>query len=162
MLSVVAGIKVDAMPFADASGKGFGSTVLGQDGTRYRLGLWDKDTEDESSNFREFENVVETLEKEAEGGLLKGAVIFLCTDNSTVEAALYKGNSSSRKLFDLVLRVRVLEMRESIRNLVTHVSGERMKAQGTDGVLRGQLKEGVSTGQSRLSFIPFHLTSMER
>ena len=119
--------------FADAPGKGFGSTVLGKDGTRYRIGIWDRDTEDESSNFREFENVVETLEEEAREGHLEGAVIHLCTDNSTVEAALYKGNSSSRKLFDLVLRVRTLEMKESVRILVSHVSGERMKAEGPDG-----------------------------
>jgi hypothetical protein len=37
-----------------------------------------------------------------------------------------------------------------------------MKAQGTDGVSRGQLKEGISAGQSMLSFIPFHLASIER
>jgi polyhydroxyalkanoate synthesis regulator phasin len=89
--------------FADASGRGFGSTVLGANRTHYRIGIWDPDTEDESSNFREFENVVETLEEEAKEGHLRGAVIHLCTDNSTVEAALYKGNSSSWKLFDLVL-----------------------------------------------------------
>jgi hypothetical protein len=36
-----------------------------------------------------------------------------------------------------------------------------MKAQGTKMVSRGQLKEGVSTDQSMLSFIPFHLTSIQ-
>jgi hypothetical protein len=34
--------------------------------------------------------VVEALEEEAAQGNLKGAEIFLCTDNSTVEAALYQ------------------------------------------------------------------------
>jgi hypothetical protein len=148
--------------FADASGRGFGSTVLGKDGTRYRIGVWDKDTEGESSNFREFENVIETLEEEASGGHLKGAVIYLCTDNSTVESALYKGNSSSQKLFELVLRARVLEMQESVRILVSHVSGERMKAEGTDGTSRGQLREGVTIGESMLDFIPWNLTPDER
>jgi hypothetical protein len=148
--------------FADASGRGFGSTVLGEDGTRYRIGVWDPDTEDESSNFREFENVVETLEEEAKGGHLKGAVIHLCTDNSTVEAALYKGNSSSRKLFELVLRLRTLEMQESVRILVSHVSGERMKAEGTDGTSRGQLREGVCIGARMLDFIPWNLSAIDR
>jgi hypothetical protein len=148
--------------FADASGSGFGSTVLGKDGIRYRIGTWDADTQDESSNFREFENVVETLEEEARLGHLKKALIFLCTDNSTVEAALVKGNSSSRKLFELVLRVRCLEMREGAHIVVSHVSGERMKAQGTDGVSRGQLKEGVSIGADMLSFIPFQLSAIQR
>jgi hypothetical protein len=53
-------------------------------------------------------------------------------------------------------------MREGASILVSHASGERMKAQGTDGVSRGQLKEGISAGQSMLSFIPFHLASIER
>jgi hypothetical protein len=46
--------------------------------------------------------------------------------------------------------------------VVPHVSGERMKAQRTDGVSRSQLKEGVSTGQSMLSFFPFHLSAVQR
>jgi hypothetical protein len=148
--------------FADASGSGFGSTVLGEDGIRYRIGTWDSDTEESSSNFREFENVVEALKEEAKQGHLRNALIFLCTDNSTVEAALAKGNSSSKKLFELVLEVRRLEMHEGAQILVTHVSGERMKAQGTDGVSRGHLKEGVSTGADMLSFIPFQLSAIER
>jgi hypothetical protein len=148
--------------FADASGMGFGSTVLGTDGTRYRIGVWDKDTESESSNFREFENVVEALEDEARRGTLRGAVIYLCTDNSTVEAALYKGNSSSVKLFELVVRVRKLEMHQDARILVSHVSGERMKAEGTDGASRGQLKEGVTIGENMLDFIPWNLLAPQR
>jgi hypothetical protein len=148
--------------FADASGKGFGSTVLGKDGTRYRIGTWDKDTEDESSNYREFENVVETLEEEAKQGKLRGAIIFLCTDNSTVEAALYKGNSSSKKLFELVLRVRSLEMKEGVRISVSHVSGDRMKAEGTDGTSRGQFREGVNVGEAMLDFIPWNESARER
>jgi hypothetical protein len=148
--------------FADASGSGFGSTVLGNDGIRYRIGTWDSDTQESSSNFREFENVVEALKEEAKAGHLRNALIFLCTDNSTVESALVKGNSSSKKLFELVLEVRCLAMREGARIVVSHVSGERMKAQGTDGVSRGQLKEGVSAGADMLSFIPFQLSAIQR
>jgi hypothetical protein len=53
-------------------------------------------------------------------------------------------------------------MREGASILVSHVWGERMKAQGTDGVSRGQLKEGASAGQSMLLFIPFHLPHMDK
>jgi hypothetical protein len=106
---------------ADASEKGFGSHVLGKDGTRYRIGIWDKDTEEETSNFREFENVVGALEEEAAKGNLKGAEVYMCTDNSTVELALYRGTSSSEKLFALVVRLRKLEMREGARIMVTHI-----------------------------------------
>jgi hypothetical protein len=147
--------------FADASGSGFGSTVMLDGGIRYRIGTWGND-EDETSNYREFENVVDALREEADAGNLKNALIFFCTDNSTVESALVKGNSSSEKLFELTLEVRQIEMREGAKVLVSHVSGERMKAQGTDGVSRGQLKEGVSTGKDMLSYIPFHLSSIQR
>jgi hypothetical protein len=135
---------------------------LGKDGTCYCIGIWDKDTESESSNYREFENVVETLENEAEGGFIRGAAIFLCTDNSTVESALYKGNSSNQKLFELVVRVRKLEMNQSARILVSHVSGKRMMAEGTDGTSRGQLKEGVTVGDDMLHYIPWDLSALER
>jgi hypothetical protein len=76
--------------FADASGSGYGSTVLLGGGIHYRIGTWGSDSEDDSSNFREFENVVDTLRKEAEAGALKDALISLCTNNSTVESALVK------------------------------------------------------------------------
>ena len=58
--------------------------------------------------FREFENGVQTLEDEAKEGRLDNAMVFLCTDNSTTEAGWYKGNSSSKKLFDLKVRLRKL------------------------------------------------------
>jgi hypothetical protein len=148
--------------FADASGSGFGSTVLGDDSIRYRIGTWDPDTQDCSSNFCDFENVVEALKEEAKQVHLQNALIFLCTDNSTIESALAKGNSSSKKLFDLVLEVWHLEMHEGAQIIVTHVSGEQMKAQGTNGVSQGQLKEGVSTGADMLSVIPFQLSAIQR
>jgi hypothetical protein len=148
--------------FADASGTGFGSTVLGADGIKYRVGTWGKDEENESSNYRELENCVSTLEAEGESGSLSGALVFLCTDNTTAEAGLYKGSSASPKLFELIVRLRKVEMKFSCSLMVTHVSGERMKAQGTDGVSRGQMKEGVSAGASMLSFIPFHLSAIDR
>jgi hypothetical protein len=37
-----------------------------------------------------------------------------------------------------------------------------MKGQGTDGVLRGKLKEGVTTGKEMLAYILFHLDAIER
>jgi hypothetical protein len=37
-----------------------------------------------------------------------------------------------------------------------------MKAQGTYGFSRGSLKEGIATGRTMLSFIPLHLSAVER
>ena len=50
--------------FADASESGFGSSILTKDGMSLRIGTWGKEDEDNSSNWREFENVVEGLEHE--------------------------------------------------------------------------------------------------
>jgi hypothetical protein len=119
--------------FADASGSGFGSTIMLNGGVHYRIETWGPD-EDETSKFREFENVVDALREEGEAGHLQDALIFLCTNNSTVKSALVKGNSSSEKLFELTLEVRKLEMKYRCKIVVSHVAGERMKDQGTDGV----------------------------
>ena len=132
--------------FADASGTGFGSTFLSEEGVRFRIGTWEKDVESNSSNWKEFENVVKGLELEGSKGLLTGASVFLATNNTTVEGCLYKGNSTSEKLFDLVVRMKSLELKYGCQILVTKVSGLRMIAQGTDGVSRGQWKEGVTGG----------------
>ncbi len=56
------------------------------------------------------------------------------TNYSTTEAAYWKGTSKSRKLFDLVLRLKKLEVEHDIILHVIHVSGKRMIAQGTDGL----------------------------
>ena len=79
-----------------------------------------------------------------------------------MDAALYKGNSSNEKFFDLAVRFRALELRTGSKFIVTHVPGERMKAQGTDGLSRGQLREGVSLGRAMEQYCPWAQTSCER
>ena len=84
------------------------------------MGTWEKDAEGNSSNWKEFENIVESLEEDGGKGLLTGASIFLATDNSTVEGCLYKGNSTSEKLFDLVVRMKTLDLKYGCHISVTH------------------------------------------
>ena len=91
--------------FGDASGGGFGSSWSVKGGVGYRFGTWSREMSFESSNLRELLNLVETLEKMAADGLLDGMEVFLFTDNSTSEAAFFNGSSTSKKLFDLVLRI---------------------------------------------------------
>jgi len=50
--------------FADASGTGFGSSLRLSEGLSYRIGIWNQDEASESSNFREFSNVIESLEED--------------------------------------------------------------------------------------------------
>jgi hypothetical protein len=103
-----------------------------------------------------------TIEEEAKHGSLHGSSMYLFTDNTTVKGALFQGNTPSRKLFNLVVRFRKVQMLCDAEIIVSHVAGTRMIAQGADGVSRGVLTEGVTTGLDMLSFIPLHLNAPER
>ena len=58
--------------FGDVFSGGFGSTVARPDGLYGHFGLWGKDAEDQSSNYCELCNLVETVEEEAMAGYLTG------------------------------------------------------------------------------------------
>jgi len=148
--------------FGDASKSGFGSTIETNDGIAYRYGVWSSSTQEESSNFRELENLAESLEMEGSLEKLTGCEIFLLTDNSTAELAFFKGTSSSPKLLKIIIRLRRLEMHSKCKINFIHVAGSRMIAQGTDGLSRGDLGEGVMKGSSMLSFVPLHLSAIHR
>ena len=148
--------------FGDASGTGLGATFTCGTGFTFRIGVWSSDDSGQSSNWREFTNIVDSLEDEAKSGNLEGAEVFMFTDNSTVESCAIKGSSSSPKLFHLVVRLRALVTVYSIKVHIFHVSGTRMIAQGTDGVSRGFLGEGVMSGESMISFIPLHMSATDR
>ena len=148
--------------FGDASGGGFGSSWDKGEKIAYRFGTWGEDMDNESSNQRELRNLVDTLDEMGLQGALKGKEIFLFTDNSTSEAAYYNGSSKSEKLFDLVLRVKKLEMHMQAKIHIIHVSGERMKEQGSDGLSRGNLNVGVMAGRKMIDFVPIHITALER
>lgn len=61
------------------------------------IGNWGKDKDSESSNFRELKKVVTTLGEKYNNGKLEQYTLIMVTNNSTVEGALYKGNSASIK-----------------------------------------------------------------
>jgi hypothetical protein len=151
--------------FGDASGSAYGasSQVAGADEFHFEFGQWIASvTEEESSNWREFTNVVEYLERRGADGHLDESEVFMFTDNSVTEAAFWKGNSHSRKLCALVLRLRQLEMRTGMILHVVHVSGKRMIAQGTDGLSRGDHSTGVMRGEKMEAFVPLHKSALER
>ena len=148
--------------FGDASGSGLGSTFTCGSGFTYRIGVWGADDEIQSSNWKEFCNIVTSLEEEAKEGNLLDSEVFVFTDNSTVESCCTRGTSNSPRLLDLVVQLRSLSTRFGIKISVFHVSGTRMIAQGTDGVSRGFLGGGVMAGESMTSFIPIHLGADER
>jgi len=95
--------------FADASGRGLGSMMQSQDEAeiRIRIGVWStSQSEERSSNWREFTNVVEAIIQEAMRGRLHLAIVFVFTDNSTVESAFTKGNTPIKVLFELIEKIK--------------------------------------------------------
>ena len=150
--------------FGDASGAGFGASFEMRGGIKYRLGVWGRDVGGESSNFRELSNLVDALVDRADDvhESVKGLEVFLFTDNIVAEGAFYKGTSSSKKLFDLILKLRLLEMDAGMRIHIIHIAGSRMICQGTDGLSRGDVNEGVMQGMSMLNFVPLSQSCLER
>jgi hypothetical protein len=74
----------------------------------------------------------------------------LFTNNTTAKGAYYRGNSPSRLLFELVLRLRQLEMRGDLILHITHV------------LSRGVLTGGVMTHQPMVGEVPLHQSALDR
>ncbi|MFN9979307.1 MAG: hypothetical protein ACK53Y_05315, partial [bacterium] len=120
-------VKVAIYGFVDASGSGLGSSFLLPPNTLwFRHGVWGRDADAMSSNYRELRNLVDAVEAGVASGDLADAELFVFTDNSTAEGAYSKGNTDSPLLFDLVLRLRCLDMSGGLRLHVIHVAGTRM------------------------------------
>jgi hypothetical protein len=158
--------------FGDASGAGFGASwkKMGASAVEegygaeihFRFGRWSERERDASSNFQELRNLVDTLEDAGKRRHLTGVEVFVFTDNSTAEAAFSRGSSSAETLYELVKRLKLMEMVYDTRIRVIHVAGKRMIAQGTDGLSRGCLLEGVMKGENMELFVPLHCTAFER
>ncbi|KAI2491133.1 hypothetical protein MHU86_23419 [Fragilaria crotonensis] len=148
--------------FGDASGSGLGATFTCGGGFNFRIGVWGSLEDPESSNWKEFTNIVESLEDEAQSGNLVDSEVYMFTDNSTVESCASRGSSSSKKLLGLIIRLHGLMTRSGLKIHIFHVAGTRMIAQGTDGVSRGYLGQGVMAGESMVAHIPIHMSAVER
>lgn len=127
-------IHVAIYGFVDASGQGFGSSFKHKAGILYSYGIWGRESAGDSSNYRELNNLVSSLENHISNGSLVGPEVFIFTDNSTVESTFYKGNTPNKLLFTLVLCLQHLEMSVALLLNVIHVAGSQMIQQGTDGL----------------------------
>jgi hypothetical protein len=105
---------------------------------------------------------VEFAEGKVRSKDLDGCELYIFTDNMTTEAAFWKGSSQSKKLFELVLRLRKLEMEHDMIIHVVYVSGRRMIKQGSDGLSRAAHSEGVMQGKPMVDYIPLHLDPLVR
>jgi hypothetical protein len=126
----------------DASGAGFGSAFWDDTHIDYQAGDHASHLAEESSNFREADNLVSCLEELARNHQLDQSEVFIIMDNQPFEGTFYKGHSSSQKLNDIILRLRVLQRSTACILHVVHVAGTRMKKSGIDGLSRGDLMEG--------------------
>ena len=153
------------MIFADASGEGFGSSLwlYGTNRVETEHGLWTREYGSRSSNYRELYNLVLRLEALVRDGTVPGGTeVYMFTDNSTAESAFYRGTSSPKLLFELVLRTKKLEMEGHVFVRVVWVAGTRMIEQGTDGLSRGDLMTGVMAGANMLLYVPLNKSVVDR
>ena len=67
----------------DASGSGFGSVVINKEGIIYQSGTWAQDWREESSNFRESDNLVMRIETLVKNGTATNHEVFVFTDCSS-------------------------------------------------------------------------------
>jgi hypothetical protein len=148
--------------FGDASSGNFGATVERPGRLHGLFGLWGKDHKEQSLNYQELRNLVNTVKEEANEGHLRDGELWLFTDNSTAKSCLFRGGSSSKLLHELVLCLRKAEMKHGFALHVVHVARTRMITQGTDGLSRGILLEGVVRGEDMLSFVDLSRTAIER
>jgi hypothetical protein len=151
--------------FGDASGTGFGSNIWKSNGEiAWKSGVWSRTmVEEHNSNFFEFSNLVHALEDLHASGELSGHEIFMFTDNTTAEAAHYHGTTKNgKRLFNLVLQLRKIEMEGECRIILIHVAGRRMIWQGSDGLSRGDENAGVMSGEEMMSFVPLLLRAVDR
>jgi len=150
--------------FGDASKPGFGASVLVQGrGILWQSGTWNWSIREEtSSNYKELLNLVEFMEAGAKEGIFENAEVWMFTDNSTAEACYFRGTSKSKPLFELVLRLRQLEMKTGCRVFLVHVAGARMIEQGSDALSRNDLNTGVMAGLDMLDFVPLHRSALDR
>ena len=148
--------------FGDASGSAFGATLSDGQLTQSEYGQWSTTDSEQSSNWRELDNLVETIEGWTQTQNMAGSQLFVFTDNQVAECAFWKGTPKSKNLFDLVLTLKCLALSWSIDLHVIHVSGRRMQHQGTDGLSRGEHGTGVTGGANMLTFIPLHLSPCSR
>ena len=79
----------------------------------------------------------------ANDGQLHEVEFFIFADNSVTEGAVFKDSSSNILLFDLVLRLNMIEQQYDMIVHVIHATGTQMIAQGSNGFLRGSVFEGV-------------------
>ena len=120
---------------------------------RYELEIWSTQRKNDTSNWKEVNDITVQVRGLAEEHKLDNGKLFILTDNQVFGGCFYKGNSNSRKLNELMLRLRLVEMITGCILRVIHVAGTIMKRAGIDGLSLLDILEGMRTGQNPSDFI---------
>jgi hypothetical protein len=148
--------------FGYASGEGRGGQLDPTDLiARIEIAFWRTEDSEKSSNNREMKNCYKFLKREADALRLTGREVWLCTENEVTERAYYKGLSSSKDLFEIILKIRLLAIKFQFLLHLPHIAGTRMIQSGVDGLSRGEILLGqLQTPIEELMI--FHRSPFER
>ena len=89
---------------------------------------------------------MDTIEEVGRKGNLQGKESFLCTDNMVLESIALTGSLKLESIFDLVVRLHFLSIHFKQNVGFIHVVGTWTIIQGTDGISRGDMYEGIRKG----------------
>ncbi|KAL7570650.1 hypothetical protein ACA910_014924 [Epithemia clementina (nom. ined.)] len=152
--------------FGDASGAGFGVSQWRSGDTEVKVthGIWNHDQmAGSSSNFRELANLVYAIKyMDANNEISAQSEIFIFTDNQHTESAFYRGTAKSPEVLQLMFKLHKILIKGYAFIHIIWVAGRRMIDQGTDGLSRSDLTNGVLRGVSMLHYVPLARTAFER
>ena len=140
----------------DASGEAKGALLCRGAKIEYVTAEWTDSAKGQSSNWREATNLVDRIEELSKEEQAWDMEVITLTDNEVFERTFWKGSSTNEKLHETILRLRKISLTRRLRTLVYHISGERMKRIGVDGLSRGDMYEGVLAGGDPLDYVPFN------
>ena len=87
---------------------------------------------------------------------MEGAELFFLTNNSVDEAVYYRGNSSDKDNFELMLWLIYLYLRDCFGLHTIWVEGTRQTSAGIYGFSRGCFTDRISLSGSILDFVPLN------
>ena len=105
---------------------------------------------------------MEMVEEEVEAGRMEGAELFFLTNNAMAEDVYYRGKSSDKDIFDLMLLLVYLELRGCFRLHIIWVAGKKQTSTGIYGFTRGCLTYRIALSGSILDFVLLNETDFER
>ena len=76
--------------------------------------------------------------------------LFVFTNNLLFESVFYKGTSKSLLLFEIVIRLHQVQIKEELILHILHIEGKRVEKSGIDGLSRGNNMGGVMRGLQTL------------